>query len=105
MAAFGHLFMVADGMGGHAVGDLASRITVETAAFAYFKCDAPTLRNRCIGDSVQRTKRSMIARVRTVNSKAWEQPAASLALLTEGAIVGHVGDSRVYRVRVGGSNN
>ena len=33
----GHLFMVADGMGGHAVGELASKIAVDTVPHVFFK--------------------------------------------------------------------
>ena len=33
----GHLFLVADGMGGHAVGELASKIAVDTIPHTFFK--------------------------------------------------------------------
>ena len=33
----GHLFLVADGMGGHAVGELASKMAVDTIPHTFFK--------------------------------------------------------------------
>lgn len=95
----GHLFAVADGMGGHSVGDLASRITVDTLPLAYFKMDAESV--------PERLKGAIVAANRAINDKARENPefadmgttCSTLALTPLGAFVGHVGDSRVYRVR------
>ena len=97
----GHLFVVADGMGGHSVGDLASRIAVESLPIAYFKIDAESIPDRL--------RSAVVAANRAINDKARENPefadmgttCSTLVLSTAGAVVGHVGDSRVYRVRNG----
>lgn len=95
----GHLFVVADGMGGHAVGDLASRISTDTLPQAYFKLDAESIADRLL--------RAISAANRAINDKARENPefadmgttCSVLSLSAQGAFAGHVGDSRVYRVR------
>ena len=95
----GHLFVVADGMGGHSVGDLASRITVESLPQAYFKIEAEGIRERLLA--------AITAANRAISDKARQNPefadmgttCSVLALSPDGAFVGHVGDSRVYRVR------
>jgi protein phosphatase len=46
----GHLFMVADGMGGHAVGELASKIAVDTVPLAFNK-----LRHKPLAESLQQS--------------------------------------------------
>lgn len=97
----GHLFVVADGMGGHAVGDLASRITVDTLPHAYFKRDAPTVQNRM--------QQAICAANKAINDRGRENrefegmgtTCSVLSLSEDGATIGHVGDSRVYRVRRG----
>ncbi|MDA1230568.1 MAG: protein phosphatase 2C domain-containing protein [Planctomycetota bacterium] len=97
----GHLFVVADGMGGHAVGDLASRIAVETLPHAYFKCDAPLVQNRM--------KQAIHTANKAINDRGRENrefegmgtTCSALTLAEGGAYIGHVGDSRVYRVRRG----
>ncbi len=95
----GHLFVVADGMGGHSVGDLASRITIETLPHVYAKMEAASLRDR-LRSAIQAANRA-------INDKARENPefadmgttCSVLTLTSDGALVGQVGDSRVYRVR------
>lgn len=98
-AGMGHLFVVADGMGGHSVGDLASRITVETLPLAFLKSD--------IEMPSGRLKAAISSANTAIGKKAQENPefadmgttCSTLSLSASGAWVGHVGDSRVYRVR------
>ena len=97
----GHLFVVADGMGGHAVGDLASRIAVETLPHAYFKREASSIENRL--------RQAIMAANKAINDRGRENrefegmgtTCSVLSLSDRGALAGHVGDSRVYRVRRG----
>lgn len=97
----GHLFVVSDGMGGHSVGDLASRISVDTLPIAYFKRDTDSIPERLLAAITEAN--------RAINDKARENPefsdmgttCSTLVLSPQGAFVGHVGDSRVYRVRDG----
>ena len=98
-ATAGHLFVVADGMGGHSVGDLASRITIETLPLAFAKSNAERSADRLAG--------AIDAANRAISDKARENPefadmgttCSTLALSASGAWIGHVGDSRVYRIR------
>lgn len=100
-ASMGHLFVVADGMGGHSVGDLASRITVESLPLAFVKSDEET--------PSRRLNHAISAANQAIGKKARENPefadmgttCSTLTLSASGAWVGHVGDSRVYRVRDG----
>lgn len=97
----GHLFVVADGMGGHAVGDLASRIAVDTLPHAYFKQEAPSIELR-MKQAIQTANKAINDRGRENREFEGMGTTCSVLSLTEtGAIVGHVGDSRVYRVRNG----
>ena len=97
--ARGHLFIVADGMGGHAVGELASQIAVETIPHVYFKNrtdDIPAALNSAILDAntAVHEKGSQ-----NLDFNRMGTTAVALALGPKGAVVGHVGDSRLYRIR------
>ena len=97
----GHLFMVADGMGAHAAGELASKMACESIPHTYHK-----LLTRSPADSVRQA-------VFTANTSIHDRGQANaefqgmgttcsvLVLLPAAAIVAHVGDSRVYRMRRG----
>ena len=95
----GHLFIVADGMGGHAVGELASKICVDTIPHTYFKNragDIPTALTAAIHDanSAVHEKGSQNAEFNRMGTTV-----VALVLGPQGAVIGHVGDSRLYRVR------
>lgn len=94
----GHLFVVADGMGGHAVGELASRIAVETVPHTFLKTE---------GDPRSTLVQAILAANQAIHSRGTQNvdfhhmgtTCTALALSSKGAVIGHVGDSRAYRVR------
>ncbi len=95
----GHLLVVADGMGAHAAGEVASRVAAETVLKVYRaqQNGAP--------------EEALRAAIREANSAIYRQglesdelrgmgtTVSSLLLLPQEALIGHVGDSRIYRLR------
>ncbi len=95
----GHIFMVADGMGAHAVGELASKMACDNIPHTYYK-----IRNGTPEEAIKKSYQevgSEIHRKATANREfqGMGTTCSSLILLPEGAMIAHVGDSRVYRVR------
>ena len=96
------LLAVADGMGGHASGDVASTLAIESLTSALQKSTPETAT-----DAGSRLR----AAVSTANAAILEAAAAGrsgmgttiVAVLFDAAslIVAHVGDSRLYRLRAG----
>lgn len=95
----GHLFLVADGMGAHAVGEKASEQAVGLIPHTYHlyakEGPAPALRKAFVEANAS------IHACGQANPEFEGMGTTSTALLVrpEGAWVGHVGDSRVYRIR------
>ena len=97
----GHLFMVADGMGAHAVGELASKMACDNIPHNYTKtktggaAEAITKAYREVG--------ALIHSRATANRdfQGMGTTCSTLLLLPDGALIAHVGDSRVYRIRNG----
>lgn len=97
------LLIVADGMGGHAAGEVASAAVVHTLASAL-----PELPN-----TVEQAQRWLLESVNeahgVVGDLVAEQPdrrgmgttASLLVLCDDGLLIGHIGDSRIYRLRDG----
>lgn len=95
----GHLFLVADGMGAHAAGELASKIAADTIPQTYRKhvelSPADALLNAIAeANSTIHNRGEANAEFHGMGTTA-----SVLLLLPQGALVGHVGDSRVYRLR------
>lgn len=96
--------LAADGMGGEAAGEVASKIFAETALEIF-------------SDNTHRSKKEILYRVqkayRIANEKILKHvtqhpshrgmgcTAELLAFFDEGFILGHIGDSRTYRLRDG----
>jgi serine/threonine protein phosphatase PrpC len=95
----GHFLMVADGMGAHAAGELASKMAVENAAYLYNKyleLSAPEALERAIRESNTQIHSRGSA---NTDFHGMGTTASALVLLPQGAICAHVGDSRIYRLR------
>jgi protein phosphatase len=95
----GHIFMVADGMGAHAAGELASKLAVDNVPHLYLHHrnlpPVDSLRNALTESNNEIHRRGLA----NADFRAMGTTASVLVLLPQGALVAHVGDSRVYRLR------
>lgn len=95
----GHLFLVADGMGAHAAGELASELAAEKIPHNYCKLIDHTppeaLRQAIVEANHEIHSRGQA----NIEFHGMGTTASALVLLPQGAVVAHVGDSRVYRLR------
>ena len=95
----GHLFIVADGMGAHAAGELASELAATHIPHLYHKYNelsAPEALKRAVIEANAEINRRGEANEEFHNMGT---TCSILSLLPQGAVVAHVGDSRVYRIR------
>lgn len=95
----GHLFMVADGMGAHAAGELASKIATDVVPLTYQK-----LRDKSPPDALLAALVDANNQIHTRGQagpefKGMGTTSTALVLLPHGVLLAHVGDSRAYRVR------
>jgi serine/threonine protein phosphatase PrpC len=98
-ATRGHLLMVADGMGAHAAGELASKLAVDNIPHTYHKLrdlHPPAALRQAIRDAnaVIHSKGQS-----SIGFQGMGTTCSCLVLLPQGALVAHIGDSRVYRLR------
>lgn len=111
-----NLYVVADGMGGHASGEVASQIAVDTLANFYID----TSRDRDVtwpfkeDRSLAYDENRLITGIKLANRRVYETSQSdaryrgmgttivSLVVGQSGAYIGHVGDSRGYRIRPDG---
>jgi serine/threonine protein phosphatase PrpC len=97
----GHLLMVADGMGAHAAGELASKMACDNIPHNYYKSKT--------GTSIETLTKAYREVGGQIHAKATANKdfhgmgttCSTLILGPAGATIAHVGDSRVYRIRPG----
>ncbi|NBR04651.1 MAG: serine/threonine-protein phosphatase [Planctomycetes bacterium] len=95
----GHVLLVADGMGAHAVGEKASEQAVKTIPHVFskhVKDGAPESLRKAFYEA-----NSTIHSCGQENSefRGMGTTATGIVIRPEGAWIGHVGDSRAYRIR------
>lgn len=98
----GHIFIVADGMGGHAVGEKASAMAVRGIPLTFEKY----VSQEGVVPALKRAFQDTNAEIHDIGRNNPEfrglgTTGTVLILRPEGAWIGHVGDSRVYRIRGG----
>jgi PPM family protein phosphatase len=100
--AVGHVFVVADGMGGHAVGEKASAKAVRDIPLTFTKHVGTEGPEAAIRRAFSEANAG-IYQIGTANPefKGLGTTGVCLFLRQEGAWIGHVGDSRAYRIRDG----
>lgn len=95
----GHLFMVADGMGAHAAGEYASKLAVDHVPHTYHK-EPDASPATAIRKAIEEANHVIHARGQAnPDFQGMGTTCSALVLLPEGALVAHVGDSRIYRLR------
>jgi len=111
----GFMFAVADGMGGHPAGDVASRIACETVKNYYYDVFSASARlyagtaafpctplvNRIVLAFHQADKEIASYGYAHRDCAGLGTTLSILVLKRRWAIIGHVGDSRIYRMRAG----
>jgi protein phosphatase len=108
------LGVVSDGMGGHACGEVASELTVETIDEYYKRTQEDAPRSWPLRmPQMELEQDRVVTAIKLANSRIFETAAAdaekkgmgctvdTIYFAQERAYIGHVGDSRVYRIRHG----
>jgi len=95
----GHLFAVADGMGAHAAGELASELAADLVPLSYQKRRDQSPPD-ALRAAITETNQQIHARGQSSSDfKGMGTTCTVMLLLPQGAVLGHVGDSRAYRLR------
>ncbi|MBM7581900.1 protein phosphatase [Caldicoprobacter guelmensis] len=99
-----NLMMVADGMGGHNAGDVASRMVVEAIVEYYSKNSHKVMSIEQARDlvlkSIQHANGRVYNQSRTVDAYKGMGTTLTLAYFFDHRVcIGHVGDSRAYLIR------
>jgi len=101
LAIKGAFYAVADGMGGHAAGQIASELALKTAIKAYYSDSSPIL-EESLRAAFQTSNALIYDVARTISERAgMGTTMTALVLRGEEVFTAHVGDSRCYRLRGG----
>lgn len=93
------LFVVADGMGGHAAGDVASRIAIESVRDSLSLTGDKSIQDR-LCHAIEKANKTIAQEAR--GNKEWKGMGTTLTILLidqNQGFLAHVGDSRLYLSR------
>lgn len=99
LASRGMVFVVCDGMGGHAAGQIASEMACKTFLDVYYGHPGDSIPSALLS-AVKAANRFVLDVARAVPSRRGMGTTLSALVFLQGeAWVAHVGDSRIYRLR------
>lgn len=97
----GELVIVADGMGGHAAGEVAARMTAERVMQGYYTSSQPDPKS-ALGEAIQQANAEIYhAQQRNAAQEGMGSTLAAAVFLPGKVWWASVGDSRIYRLRGG----
>jgi protein phosphatase len=94
----GPLFVVADGLGGHAAGEVASRLAVE-AALASWTNGSPAAPQQALRAAARAANVAVYDAALEQSRRGMGTTLLAATLAGHEAVVAHAGDSRAYHVR------
>jgi len=99
----GWLFALADGVGGHNFGNVASRTAVESVRDGFRRAPSSELLPTTLTRLIQQASSSIFAAASAIGPEGSGMATTLVlcALRYDRAVVAHVGDSRCYRIRGG----
>jgi PPM family protein phosphatase len=96
------IFLVADGMGGHAAGEVASRIAASTTAEIVMGDNGPSDPGRLLCHAVQQANRRVYENQKlNPEHQGMGSTLTALIFRSDRYFLAHVGDSRAYLLRDG----
>ena len=97
-----NLFVVADGMGGHAGGDVASSLAIHRLTELDQPFPTPADAEHALRDALSDTAAELIDTVaRRPELAGMGTTVSALIMVDDYAVIGHIGDSRIYLYRDG----
>lgn len=99
--ANGEIFAVADGMGGHRAGEIASALALDALRFGLAKKSKNTIENRLREAITRANKQVHDTAVREASRRGMGTTLTVVLPIEDKLFIGHVGDSRLYRLRDG----
>ena len=97
----GELVIVADGMGGHAAGEVASRMTAERVMQGYYSSSQPDPKSALVEAIQQANAEIYHAQQRNAAQEGMGSTVVAAVFLPGRVVMASVGDSRIYRLRGG----
>lgn len=103
LRAKGALVVVADGMGGHSAGEVASQMAVELVSRLYYEAGGDDAQGALALAVAEANRRIYAESEADAARRGMGTTCTALALRGGAAFAAHVGDSRLYLLRDGGT--